>query len=263
MPPPLVITTNSTGDADIKNTKDWSALGEVNLLSLPLLSITPLATAADAAKEIDFSTFDSIALTSRHGADFLSACLASGLLKNNLPCYCVGQSSGQALRDAGFTNIICGTDGGAILADMMIANGDCKSVFWPSGADIAFDLTAALAPHHKAVHRHITYRGDLAAALPPTIIDALSKAKVAVILFYSARAAAHASQIFADHGLSDICAQMTAVALAPRIAAACQLISGGAIKKAAIWGNIETADAPTHAAMLAKTQSVLASLYSR
>ncbi len=257
MPPPLVITTRST--ADITDSTDWSALGEITLLCLPLLSITQIAAphvaVADAAKGIDFSGFDSIALTSRHGAGFLSACLAAGLLKNNLPCYCVGQSSGQALRDAGFTNIICGTDGGAVLADMMIADG-CRSVFWPSGADIAFDLTTALAPHHRAVHRHITYRGDLAAALPPSLIAALSNAKTAVILFYSARVAGHASQIFSDHGFADMCAQMTAIALSPRIAAACQPTQGGAI-----WGNIETADTPTHAAMLAKTQSVLASLY--
>ncbi len=254
--PPLIITTSSTGDSDIKNTKDWAALGEVTLLSLPLLSITPLATAEDAAKDIDFSGFDAIALTSRHGADFLSACLAAGLLKNNLPCYCVGETSGQALRDVGFKNIVCGNSGGAALADMIIADGRSKHIFWPSGADIAFDLAAALAPHHIDVHRHIAYQGDLAAALPPIITDALSNAKPAVILFYSARAAAHAPRIFKDHGFADLCSQMTAIALSPRIAAACQLIDGGAI-----WGDIQTADAPTHGAMLAKTQSVLASLY--
>ena len=132
--------------------------------------------------------FSGIILTSRNAVEAftkLDKVNADTSRWAKLPVFVVGSATAAAARDAGFSNIIRGTGGGAgLLApissyftekigkqDRGKSSNTSLPLLWPSGVEISFDLVAALATQGIAVQRLPVYQMIANDGLDPTITD--------------------------------------------------------------------------------------------
>ena len=118
-----------------------------------------------------------------------------------LPVFVVGPATAAAARDAGFSNIIRGTGGGAgLLAPISRyftekigkqENGKSFNtnlpLLWPSAVEISFDLVAALSTHGVAVQRLPVYQMIASAGLDSTITDKITEGAIAAVVAMSVR----------------------------------------------------------------------------
>lgn len=81
---------------------------------LPLTRIEPLET-----EEIDALRFDAVAVTSANALRHASETLLSAIRR--LPCFVVGQATGQAAKAAGFAHVEAGDGDAVALARTMVA----------------------------------------------------------------------------------------------------------------------------------------------
>ena len=118
-----------------------------------------------------------------------------------LPVFVVGPATAAAARDAGFSNIIRGTGGGAGLLTPISRyftekigkqeNGKSFNtnlpLLWPSAVEISFDLVAALSTHGVAVQRLPVYQMIASAGLNATITDKITEGAIAAVVAMSVR----------------------------------------------------------------------------
>jgi uroporphyrinogen-III synthase len=172
-----------------------------------------------------------------------------------LPVFVVGSATAAAARDAGFSNIIRGTGGGAgLLAPIScyfaqkIANQENDEfsnrnlpLFWPSAVEINFDMVAALATYGVAVQRLPVYQMIANDGLDSIITDKLTEGVIAAVVAMSPRSV----QIFRKNldaaGKASSLAGMVLIAGSSAIAAA----AGGG------WQTIHTARQPRRSRLLA------------
>ena len=172
-----------------------------------------------------------------------------------LPVFVVGSATAAAARDAGFSNIIRGTGGGAgLLAPISCyftekigkqKNGKSSNtnlpLFWPSAVEISFDMVAALSTHGVAVQRLPVYQMIANAGLDSTITDKITEGAIAAVVAMSPRSV----QIFRKNldaaGKASSLAGMVLIAGSSAIAAA----AGGG------WQTVYTARQPRRSRLLA------------
>ena len=118
-----------------------------------------------------------------------------------LPVFVVGSATAAAARDAGFSNIIRGTGGGAgLLApirsyfiEKMRKQDSGKSsdtnlpLFWPSSVDISFDMVAALGTRVIAVQRSPVYQMIANDGLESTVTDKITEGAIEAVVAMSPR----------------------------------------------------------------------------
>jgi len=172
-----------------------------------------------------------------------------------LPVFVVGSATAAAARDAGFSNIIRGTGGGAgLLAPISRyftekigkqENGKSFNtnlpLLWPSAVEISFDLAAALSPHGVAVQRLPVYQMIASAGLDSTITDKITEGAIAAVVAMSVRSV----QIFRRN--------LDAAGKAPSLAGMVLIAGSSAIAEAAGggWQTVYIARQPRRSRLLA------------
>ncbi|WP_235901099.1 uroporphyrinogen-III synthase [Pontixanthobacter aquaemixtae] len=199
----------------------------LEIKGFPLFEVRPAEWSAP-----DDLAFDGILIGSanaiRHGGPQLALLL-------DLPVYAVGETTAETAQDAGFTIADIGQGGLQSLLDKH------------SGKAIRFlrlagrDHVELSPPRSHTIVDRVVYQSD-ATEMSPQLGEALLDH--AVVLLHSAGAAAHfaneCSRVGVDRGAIRI------AALGPRVAAAC---GEG-------WGELQCADQPSDAALLALTKNM-------
>lgn len=172
-----------------------------------------------------------------------------------LPVFVVGSATAAAARNAGFSNIIRGTGGGAgLLApinsyfskkkgkqDRGKSSNTNLPLFWPSSVEISFDMVAALATHGVAVQRLPVYQMIANDGLDPTIIEQITEGAIAAVVAMSPRSVHIFRRNLAAAGKASSLAGMVLIAGSSAIAAA----AGGG------WQIVYTARQPRRSRLLA------------
>ena len=166
---------------------------------------SPSMKRTDRTHEIPESVnFSGIIMTSRNAVEAITKfgkVNADTSRWAKLPVFVVGPATAAAARDAGFSNIIRGTGGGAgLLAPISRyftekigkqENGKSFNtnlpLLWPSAVEISFDLVAALSPHGVAVQRLPVYQMIASAGLDSTITDKITEGAIAAVVAMSVR----------------------------------------------------------------------------
>lgn len=166
-----------------------------------------------------------------------------------LPAYCVGEASAAAARIAGFRTVASAdgdvTDLTAMVASRLAAaNG---ALLHAAGHDTAGKLDADLAARGFSVRRVELYRAVAADKLSPRVTAALRRDEVNVALFFSPRTAETFVTLARATGLTEYCANMTAVCLSRNVAAALDGVK---------WRAVATANMPNLAALLAAIDEI-------
>ncbi len=230
----IIITTRP--DEDARN--DCAELAKIGITCLPAPMLTIIPLNADLTEG---NTADAVVLTSRHAATLLSS---SALCKK--PCYCVGKSTADAARLAGFSDITTGPGDGAGLASC-IAKDNINSIFWASAVDTGFNMAGALAKHGISVFSAAVYKAEVTTDFPDDIKTALADDRVTAVLVHSGRAGAHFYDLMQNNGFNDKLAEITAITISPRASGLC---GGG-------WRNIIAVKSPFRSAMFDAAHVVL------
>jgi len=189
-------------------------------IAAPLFTIVPVDWEAP-----DAAAHDALMLTSAQAVRHAGPALA---LYRALPVYAVGEATGVAAMEAGFSDVRMGSADAALLVTMMVRD----SVMHPlhlAGREHRV-LDAAPIP----ITRRIVYAADPVAELPPAARAAIEQDAVA--LLHSQRAGAVFADLLVRAGIDPA---------AVRVAA----ISGAAANGP--WQRVKVADAPGDSALLA------------
>ena len=225
---------------------------------VPALASPSMKSMHQSHKLPESVNFSGIILTSRNAVEAITKfdrVNADTGRWAKLPVFVVGSATAAAARDAGFSNIIRGTGGGAgLLAPISCyftekigkqENGNTSNtnlpLFWPSAVEISFDMVAALATHGVAVQRLPVYQMIANSGLDSTITDKITEGAIAAVVAMSPRSV----QIFRNNldaaGKASSLAGMVLIAGSSAIAAA----AGGG------WQTIYTARQPRRCRLLA------------
>ncbi|WP_299307667.1 uroporphyrinogen-III synthase [uncultured Croceicoccus sp.] len=195
----------------------------IALLSMPMFRVEPVAWTMP-----DIASLDALLLGSanimRHGGAKLSAL-------TGIPAWCVGETTAEAARAAGFTLAHVGAGGLQPVAERAVAMGARNLLRLSGEAHVPLSLAEDARLDTRVVYR--------VAALPlPGALAALADEEL-VVLLHSAEAARHFSAEVERVGLPR--GRIALACLAPRIASAA----------GAGWRAVEVAETVDDAALLA------------
>ncbi|SFI94960.1 uroporphyrinogen-III synthase [Albimonas pacifica] len=237
-PPPLALVTRPepSGAALAR----WLEGEGWRTLPAPLMRFEALEATADPAGAWGMALTSAAAaraapLVTEPGGEALRA----------LPCFCVGEATAEAAREAGFRDVRAADADAAALAALIAAEA-------PAGAEIlhlrgrhgADDLYEALAAAGLRARQVVVYAMPAAQALPPEADAALAAGEARLVPVFSPRSAAILARLLAPrHDLG----RTVAVAISP--AAARPLAGLG-------FARVEIAQAPTRKGMRAAMDAV-------
>jgi uroporphyrinogen-III synthase len=184
----------------------------------PLFEIRPLRWEAP-----DPAGFGAVLLTSANAARHAGAGLDAFA---SLPCYCVGEATGEAARETGFLDVRTGPGDGAAAVALIEKDG-VKRAFHPCGRDRAGLGETAVEIVHAPV-----YAADAAVELPGEARAALDEG--ALLLVHSPRAGALLARLIPGR---------SHIAIATISAAAAEAAGHG-------WRSVAVASAPRDEALL-------------
>ena len=190
----LIIRPQPDADRDV----GWLNRYGVPALASPVMtgaSLLPSSLAHDLDEPGDLgdpADFNGIIFTSRHAVDAVTKATDAATWVTK-PAFVVGSATATAAKQAGFTDIIIGSGGGAglvepirqALADNNSAQPQKASLLWPSALDISFDMAAAMRHHDIAVQRLPAYQMVANANLAPPVRDALAKGFITAVIAMS------------------------------------------------------------------------------
>ncbi|HBV78294.1 MAG TPA: hypothetical protein DEB58_01380 [Alphaproteobacteria bacterium] len=190
----LIIRPQPDADRDV----GWLNRYGVPALASPVMtgaSLLPSSLAHDLDEPGDLgdpADFNGIIFTSRHAVDAVTKATDAATWVTK-PAFVVGSATAAAAKQAGFTDIIIGSGGGAglvepirqALADNNSAQPQKASLLWPSALDISFDMAAAMRHHDIAVQRLPAYQMVANANLAPPVRDALAKGFITAVIAMS------------------------------------------------------------------------------
>lgn len=188
----------------------------------PIFTVEALPWTPPAPGEID-----AVMITSAHAPRSAGQGLTPFLRH---PAFAVGEASGEAARDAGFSAIEVGPSDGAALLSRIAALGH-RRILHPAGRD-----HVGLAHPDVAINRHTVYVAKPVPALPPRARGALDAG--ALVLLHSPRAAETFAQMVDAAGLDRSEIPLAAISLAAADAA-----GPG-------WDGVHHADRPRDGALL-------------
>ncbi len=107
-----------------------------------------------------------------------------------IPAFTVGRHSAQAMRDAGFSNVVSADGNANDLANLVVARlkPAPAPLLYLAGEERSGDLAGMLRARNFAVHTVLVYRAVAAATLPHKVGAAL-KAEIDAVLHFSRRSA--------------------------------------------------------------------------
>ncbi len=197
-----------------------------NPIVLPLFTVTSRPWTPPPAAD-----FDAVMMTSANAAQFGGEGLADFC---DLPLYAVGAATGEAAKEAGFTEVIAGNGGVAELADRMRSDGVTR-IFHPAGA-----ATRPFDESGLSITRATVY--DAKRVSPPDLADLLPADMV--ILVHSPRAAEYLDALCTDQAVERSAFKLVA-------------ISAAALERAGTgWGMAMAAEQPNEPAMLAAASAL-------
>lgn len=173
-----------------------------------------------------------VLVTSVNGAQGLAAATA----RRDLTVIAVGPRTAGELVAAGFADVVAaGGDARALLAlvraRLMPAAGRLVHV---SGADIAADIAAELAPDGYDVDRAVLYEARPADRLDPATIAALAGPRLDAVLFFSPRTAALFARLSRREGVAGAVSGVHAYCLSAAVAAEARRLPWAAVHVAAV-----------------------------
>lgn len=175
-----------------------------------------------------------VLLTSPNAAAALAEVLATGAA-TPWPILAVGAGTARALWRAGLARIEAAP--GSDAADLLrLARARLEPrggpIAYLSGALVACDLGAALAPEGFMVERTVVYAAQPAGGLTPRARAALDAGAIGLAPFLSARAAERFGELVTRAKLEAACRGITGIALSPRIARAMRPLPWRAVEVA-------------------------------
>ena len=245
----LIIRPRPDADRDVALLKRYG----VPAIASP--SLKRMNQTYELSESFDFS---GIILTSRNAVETIIKSDRSNAETSRwaeLPAFVVGPATAAAARDAGFSNIIRGTGGGAgLLAPIRcyftekIGKQDSgklsdtnKPLFWPSAVEISFDLVAALATHGIAVQRLPVYQMIANDGMDSIIVDKITQGAISAVVAMSPRSV----QIFRRN--LDAAGQASSLAGMVLIAGSSAIVAAAGSG----WQTVYTARQPRRSRLLA------------
>jgi len=176
-----LLLTRPQADAD-RTAAALRARGH-DVVIAPVLRIEPIADA-----DVSAGPWAAILVTSANAASAIAANRRVAELRA-LPVFAVGEHSAQAMRDAGFPQVVSAGGGVADLVRLVVQNmKPGAQLLYLAGADRSGDLAGELGARDFAVHTVVVYRALAADTLPPAAAAALAGG-IDGILHFSRRSA--------------------------------------------------------------------------
>lgn len=228
----VIVTRPADAAADLRAEL---AVHGIEALTAPMLAVEPVASTDPLPEGIQ-----AVLVTSGNGAQ------GAGRLDLDraLPVLAVGEATGQAAAQAGFTDVTTAAGDAASLADLVAARcrpGD-GPLLWISGEAVSTDLVETLGARGYRVIRRVAYRTVMAETLPPEVEDGLRTGSVEGVLFFSPRSAEAFARLVAGRALEAACATVSAYCLSDPIARTASKLA---------WRAIHVAETPMKAALIA------------
>lgn len=177
----------------------------------PLFRLEILRPPADFAALLGAS--QAVLLSSANGA----RALAEATEQRGKPILAVGDTTASTAEGLGFASVTSAAGDGAALAELARQRLDPKAgpLLHVSGAEVAQDFAAALAPAGFEVRRVALYDAREETALPDSARAALQARALDAATFFSPRAADLFVRLVQEAGLSGALAGVTAIAISP------------------------------------------------
>ncbi len=204
--------------------------GGIDPVIWPLTRIVPTMSAL----KLPFAT-GGLLFTSANAVRALAALTG----RRDLPALCVGKTTAEAARKAGFRDCFSADGGARALADLARRSG-IGEFFHPRGRDAAGDLKGWLAETGQRVTEAVLYQAEETGAPPAPVAAALARGNVDLVTIWSRRASA----ILARR-LTSTDARLDNTALLAISAAAAEPLEESGFRR------IVLAEAPNAVAMLA------------
>ena len=174
---PVIVTRTLPGARD--TAENLTRLGFAPVLS-PMLSITETGLALGALEGIRHLIF-----TSANGV----RAVRSAELPPDLTAWCVGPSTADAAREAGFATVIEGDGNAEDLARLILSSHPDGPLLHIANEAAAGELVAALKSGGLEARFSAPYRTDAARSLSAEAVAALAGQRPVILLLHSAKAA--------------------------------------------------------------------------
>ena len=175
---------------------------------------------------------EALVMTSRHAAHALPDAW------RDLPVYCVGKATANAVRAYGYTHLIIGEHDAMDLLPRMKE----KRFVYFSGESITVDIVGLLALQGSLVERVVVYDAVPERRFPDALRRALEAREISGVVFFSARTAQIAASLMKHEEFT---------ASAPQIDAYCLSLPVAEAAVALAWRSLQVSHLPTRAAMIA------------
>jgi uroporphyrinogen-III synthase len=195
--------------------------------------VAPLLRVETIAADLDEGPFSALAFTSANAARAIKEHPRYAELVA-LPAFAVGARTAEALRAAGFGNVISAQGDVNALARLIVTQlaGKQGSVLYLAGEDRSGDLAGDLAWSNISASDAEIYRAVAETSLPPPVRDALAAQTLDGVLHFSRRSA----QVFLDcakaAGLLDRALAPTHYCLSRQVADPLAAVGAAAIRVA-------------------------------
>ncbi|WP_419903420.1 uroporphyrinogen-III synthase [Kiloniella sp.] len=175
-------------------------------------------------KALNFSNVQAILITSANGVRAL--CHKTNNLK--IPIYCVGDSSAQAARQAGFEQVVSANGDVSDLAERVISdlspNGG--TLLHPAASKLAGDLGGILEAGGFSYQREILYEAKAIEQLSADVISQIKSNEINEISFFSPRSSKIFSRLLKQAELERKLKSCKAYCLSPAVAKYLEQITG-------------------------------------
>ncbi len=207
----------------------------------PLLTVEPTGNPRPEAGDIQ-----AVMLTSQNALWALreSARRVGDLLKK--PCFCVGERTAEAAREAGFLHVKASPGGGETLGRSIREYlGPSASLLHIAGETVAAAPQEYLSGDGGKIVSWRIYRAFEATEFSTALRERLNRRELCAALFYSPRTARVFVKLAAIYKLEACCKELTAIGINEAVVSALEVLP---------WARAIAADVPAEAAMMACLQ---------
>ncbi len=163
--------------------KDSTELARILGLAGHEAILSPMLTIVPLAWDMPTENIDAVVLTSHNAVTE-----AHREKLKNIPCYCIGQTTADAARAAGYHIVAsCGGDRAALVQS--VAADKPRHALYLSGHDERADLFAELATVGVRATKRRVYEARAVTAFSPSAVSALQNNSIDYVLLYSPRSA--------------------------------------------------------------------------